>query len=162
MVGEQRAKDRTEFDQLRPVLVRAGQSADFNAENDPDMVEPNFGKQPMEAMPSLSRGAGMALVLVDHLDTVGWPTHFDGEIGQPRTGVPLTLYDPGPAEASIVGHKKTPSGSDDELAVSPASGCRSRPPLERFVPSPDEVALWLFIGSLLWLWRKDLSSHHLR
>ncbi len=44
------------------------------------MVEPNFGKQPMEAMPSLSRGAGMALVLVDHLDTVGWPTHFDGEI----------------------------------------------------------------------------------
>ena len=66
-VGEQGSKDCTQFDELMPVLARAGQPAHLQAEDEPDMVETDLGKQLLKAQSPLGRGPALALILVSKI-----------------------------------------------------------------------------------------------
>ena len=82
LVGEQDAEHRTQFDELMPVLARAGQPAHLQAEDQPDVVETDFGEQPLKAQSPLGRGPALALILVDDENAVRRPTEFDGPIDE--------------------------------------------------------------------------------
>jgi hypothetical protein len=82
VVGEQDAEDRTQLDDLVPILARAGQPAHLQAEDQPDMVEADLGEQALEAEPSFGRGAALALVLVDDEDALGKPAELDRAVDE--------------------------------------------------------------------------------
>ena len=81
-VGEQGSEDGTQFDELMPVLARAGQPAHLQAEDEPDVVETDLGQQPLKAQSPLGRGPALALIVVDDEDAVGRPTEFDGPMDE--------------------------------------------------------------------------------
>ena len=82
LVGEQDAKHRTQFDELMPVLARAGQPAHLQAEDQPDVVQTDLGEQSLKAQSSFGRGPALALIIVDDEDPVRRPTQFDRPIGE--------------------------------------------------------------------------------
>ena len=49
LVGEQDAEHRTQFDELMPVLARAGQPAHLQAEDQADVVQTHLGQQSLES-----------------------------------------------------------------------------------------------------------------
>ena len=81
LIGQQGAEHRAQFQELMPVLARAGQPAHLQAEDQPDVVETDFGKQSLEAEPALGRGPALALILVDDENAFG---------GQPSSMARLT------------------------------------------------------------------------
>ena len=44
LIGEQRPKDTAKFDKLMPVFVGPGQPTQFDAQDDPHMVQTDFGE----------------------------------------------------------------------------------------------------------------------
>ena len=81
-VGEQSSEDRTQFDELMPVLARAGEPAHLEAEDQPDVIEADLGEQPLEAEPSLGRGPTFPLIVVDDEDAVRRPAEFHGPLDE--------------------------------------------------------------------------------
>src|SRR5216683_5910208 len=66
---------RTE--ELVPVGGVAGQPGAFQPEHDPGPAQGDLGDQVLEAFPAGRRGAGVALVDVDHGDLIGRPAEAD-------------------------------------------------------------------------------------
>ena len=87
LVGEQHAKHRTQFNELMPVLARAGQPAHLQAEDQPDVVEADLGEQSLKAQSSFGRGPALALIVVDDENAVRRPTELDGPIDEPVLAV---------------------------------------------------------------------------
>src|SRR3954454_6261583 len=61
-----------------PIPTRAGQPAQLDAEDDPDVVERHLGQQPLEARPAGDGPAAAALVLVDDGHAVRRPAQIRG------------------------------------------------------------------------------------
>jgi hypothetical protein len=81
-VGEQDTEPGTEFDEVMPVLARAGQSAHLQAEDQADPIEGDLGEQPLEPRPPFDRLPALAQVVVDHEDLRAVPSEGDGAIVQ--------------------------------------------------------------------------------
>ena len=73
VIGDQDPEDGRELEQLVPVLARAGQPAGLRAEDQPDVVEPDLGQEPLEAGAVGGRAAAEAEVVVDHDDAIRPP-----------------------------------------------------------------------------------------
>ena len=82
LVGQQDSEDRAQFDELMPILARAGQPAHLQAEDQPDMVQADLGEQALEAEPVVGRGPALALILVNDENAFRRPTEFDGPIDE--------------------------------------------------------------------------------
>jgi hypothetical protein len=82
IIGDQDPEDGSEFQQLIPVLAGAGQPARLGAEDQPDVVEPDFGQEPLEAGAVGGRAAAEAEVVVDDQDAVRPPAQGHGAIGE--------------------------------------------------------------------------------
>ena len=82
LIGQQGAEQGAQLQQLVPVLARAGQPAHLQAEDQPDVVEADFGEQPLKAESALGRGPALALILVDDENAIGRPTEFDGPVDE--------------------------------------------------------------------------------
>jgi hypothetical protein len=65
-VGQQRARQRAQLQQLLPVSARAGQPRHLDAQHQPHMPHGDLGDQPLEAHPAGRAGPGLRQVLVDH------------------------------------------------------------------------------------------------
>jgi hypothetical protein len=87
VVGDQHAEDGGQFEQLVPVLARAGQATGLATEDQPDVVQPDLGEQPLEPGPVGGRAATLAEVVVDHQDAVGPPAAGDGSVDELRLTV---------------------------------------------------------------------------
>src|SRR5260370_29240403 len=61
-----------------PIPTRAGQPAQLDPEDDPDVVEADLGQEPLEAGPPLDGPAAVALVLVDDDHAVRRPAECRG------------------------------------------------------------------------------------
>ncbi len=88
-VGDQRAGQRAQVQQLVPVGVRPGQPGDLQREDDPGLAEPDIGDQLGEPGAARRARAGPAQVLVDHHHLVRGPA-------QPRRALPQVVL-PGQA-----------------------------------------------------------------
>jgi hypothetical protein len=72
-VGDQRVSQRAQVQKLIPVGVIAGQPGHLDAENDPDMTQPDIGDQLLEPFPGGGLRTRPAQVGVDDPDLVGIP-----------------------------------------------------------------------------------------
>ena len=63
-----------------PVLVAAGEATQFNAENDPHMIQTDLSQQAMEAIPSFRSGTAMPLIFIDDFDSIRGPAQFDRQV----------------------------------------------------------------------------------
>src|SRR5258708_24564774 len=64
----------TDFQQPIPIAARTCQARHLQAEHCPNMPQTHFSHQPLKAITANDRGAGLPLILVDHLDTSRRPT----------------------------------------------------------------------------------------
>jgi hypothetical protein len=74
LIGEQRAEEGAQFQQVMPVLGRARQPTHLQTENDADVVQRHFGQKPLIPRTVVGPRTALALVLVDDEDAVGRPT----------------------------------------------------------------------------------------
>ncbi len=65
-----------------PVFVGPGKSGQFDSQDDTDVVQADFGKQPLKPKTAFGCGAALTLVFVDDLNPVGRPAKLDGKINQ--------------------------------------------------------------------------------
>ena len=77
LVADQGAGHGADLQELVPVGVVAGQPGAFQAEHDPGPAQGHLGDQLLEPFPVGGRGAGVALVDVDHGDLVRRPAERD-------------------------------------------------------------------------------------
>jgi hypothetical protein len=82
LVADQRARQRADLEQPVPVGVVARQPRDLEPEHDPGAAHPDLGDQLLEALAVGRRGAGPALVGVDHDDPLGRPAERDRALAQ--------------------------------------------------------------------------------
>ena len=80
LIGEESAKQSAQFQQLVPILARACQSAHFQPEDQSDVIEADFGQQPLETEPPLGRSSTASLVFVDDEDAIRWPAEVGGSV----------------------------------------------------------------------------------
>ena len=85
-VADQGAGHGADLQELVPVGVVAGQPGAFQAEHDPGPAEGHLGDQLLEPFPVGGRGAGLALVDVDHGDLVRRPSPARSPCRAGRTG----------------------------------------------------------------------------
>ena len=71
LVKNQRVGHRAQLKQPVPVGRVARQARDLKPEHDPGAAHPDLGHQPLEPLAIGGRGAGVALVAVDHHDPLG-------------------------------------------------------------------------------------------
>jgi len=64
------------------IPVHRVQPAHLQAEDQPDVVETDLGKQSLKAQSPLGGGPALALILVDDENAVRRPTEFDGPIDE--------------------------------------------------------------------------------
>ena len=82
LVADQRARQRADLEQPVPVGVVARQPRDLEPEHDPGPAQADLGDQLLEALAVGRRGAGLALVGVDHDDPLGRPAERDRALAQ--------------------------------------------------------------------------------
>ena len=82
-VGDQRAGQGADLEQLVPVAAGPGEPRHLEPEHQADMAEPDLGHQALEARPALGRGAGAAEVVVDDADARPRPAQPAGALGEP-------------------------------------------------------------------------------
>jgi hypothetical protein len=70
LVGQQRAEDAAQLQELVPVLVRACQPAHLQAEDDTDMVQADLREQVLKAEAAFRRLAAAPLVFIDDFHPV--------------------------------------------------------------------------------------------
>jgi len=66
LVSQQTSEQRTQLQELMPVLVRTRQPTHLNAQDQADMIQPYLGQQTLEAEPVFHGRRTMPLILVDH------------------------------------------------------------------------------------------------
>jgi hypothetical protein len=81
-ISDQRVRQRAQVQQLVPVGVVAGQPADLDAEDDPDMAKADVGDELLESFAGGHTRPGTAQVGVNHLDLVGIPAQRHRPLGQ--------------------------------------------------------------------------------
>ena len=81
-IGQQRTRQRTQLDQLIPVLPRSCQARHLRAQHQPDMPQGNLGDQPLETRPIDRAGPGFAQIIVDHHDPGRCPAHCRRPVDQ--------------------------------------------------------------------------------
>ena len=77
LVEDQRVGHRADLQEPVPVGVVAREPGDLEAEHDPGVSHPDLGHQPLESLAVCGRGAGLALVGVDHDDLLDLPAERD-------------------------------------------------------------------------------------
>src|SRR4051794_32053537 len=102
-VGDQRAGEGADLEQLVPVAAGPGEPRHLEPEHQADVAEPDLGHQALEARPPLGRGAGAAEVVVDDADARPRPARAVGPLGEPvlqrgRLAVLLQLLQRGLAD----------------------------------------------------------------
>ena len=93
-VGDQRAGEGADLEQLVPVAAGPGEPRHLEPEHQADVAEPDLGHQALEARPALGRGAGAAEVVVDDADARPRPAQPAGPLGEPvlqRRGLAVLL-----------------------------------------------------------------------
>src|SRR5262245_5696397 len=73
VVAQQRAEQAAQANQGGPVRIRACQAACLQAQDDADVIEPEFGQEVLEARTSRGRLPTPPLIRVDDLNTVARP-----------------------------------------------------------------------------------------
>jgi hypothetical protein len=81
-VGDQRARQRAQVQQLMPVRRRARQPRRLQRQDQPDVTEADVGDELFEAEPPVTGSAGTAEVLVDDHHRLGRPAKFNGPLAQ--------------------------------------------------------------------------------
>ena len=87
LVGQERPEDGTDFQEMIPILGRAREPAQFEPQDQADVVQGELGEEALETEPLPGGPAAAALVLVDDQDPILRPTEGRGVV---RQGV-LTL-----------------------------------------------------------------------
>ena len=82
-VGDQRAGQSADLEQMVPVAARSGETRDLEPEHQAHTAEPDLGHHPLEARPAFGRGAGAAEIVVDDADAWPRPAQPAGAFGQP-------------------------------------------------------------------------------
>src|SRR3954467_11838937 len=82
-VGDQRAGEGADLEQLVPVAAGPGEPRHLEPEHQADTAEPDLGHQALGAGPPLGRGAGAAEVVVDDADARPRPARAVGPLGEP-------------------------------------------------------------------------------
>ena len=82
LIRQEGAEQGAQLQQLMPVLAGAGQPTHLQAEDQSDVVQTDFRKQPLEAEPVVGRSPALALILVNDENAFGGPTEFDGPVDQ--------------------------------------------------------------------------------
>src|SRR5262249_6910837 len=65
LVGQERLKDRTQLQELVPVLARPCKTAHLDSQNEAHVIEAYLGEEPLETEPAFDRLATPTLVLID-------------------------------------------------------------------------------------------------
>jgi hypothetical protein len=82
IVAQQRMEDAAQADQRCPVRVGACQATGLQAQDDADVIEPEFGEDVLEADAANSCLAAASLVAIDEFDPIAGPAQRHGQIGQ--------------------------------------------------------------------------------
>lgn len=82
LVQDQRVAQRAQLEQPVPVAVVAGQTRDFQAEHDADVVHRHLGHKPLKTGAIHRRCARLPEVRVDCLDLRGRPAQRQGALAQ--------------------------------------------------------------------------------
>jgi hypothetical protein len=93
-VGDQRAGEGADLEQLVPVAAGPGEPRHLEPEHQAHVAEPDLGHQTLEARPPFGRGAGAAEVVVDDADARPRPAQVAGPLGEPvlqRRGLAVVL-----------------------------------------------------------------------
>jgi hypothetical protein len=77
LVADQRARQRAQLKQPMPVGVVSRQPRALEAEHDPRLRQRHVSNEPLKPLPVGGRGAGLALIDVDHHDPLGGPAERD-------------------------------------------------------------------------------------
>jgi hypothetical protein len=81
-LGQQGAKDRTAFEELMPVCVRACQATQRQPQHQPNRVSADLGQQALKAQARGDTLAALALILIHHDHPFGGPPPSDGALDQ--------------------------------------------------------------------------------
>lgn len=73
LIAQDSIENGTHVNELMPILVGSREPAELDAQHDPDVVQADFGHQPLEARPTDSRPGAAGLILVDDHHTLGRP-----------------------------------------------------------------------------------------
>ncbi len=65
-IGDQRAEEGTDLQQLVPILARARQARDLDPQDQPHMIETDFGDQALKADAPFGMGPRLAQIVVNH------------------------------------------------------------------------------------------------
>jgi len=79
-IGQQGAKDRTAFEELMPVVVRACQATQLQPQHQPNMVSADLGQHALQAQARGDTLAALALILIHHDHPFGGPPPSDGAL----------------------------------------------------------------------------------
>ena len=82
LVGQEGVEDRAPLQEMVPVGIGAGQSADLEAKDDPDVIEVHLGHDPLKTSASLGGGGRLGLIVVDDDDPRGRPAPGDREVAE--------------------------------------------------------------------------------
>ena len=81
-IPDQGREQSAHLQQLIPVPRAARQARDLDAQNDADMIQTDFGHQPLKAGPTLGARPGTAQILIDQEDLRGGPAQLHRPIHQ--------------------------------------------------------------------------------
>jgi hypothetical protein len=81
-VGDQRAKEGTQFQQLVPIPVGPRQAGHLDPQDQAHVIEADLGHQALEAGPAIGRGGGAAEIVVDDQDALRCPSQGLGALNQ--------------------------------------------------------------------------------
>jgi hypothetical protein len=69
LVNDQGVGEGTDLQQAIPITARAGQARDFQAQHRSHVAQSHFGHQPLKSIAPNTRGARLALILVNDANT---------------------------------------------------------------------------------------------
>src|SRR5205807_2890933 len=73
LVNDQRIGEGTDLQQAIPITARAGQARDFQTQDCSYVAQSYFGNQQLKTVTPNGRSAGLALILVNDLNTCLFP-----------------------------------------------------------------------------------------
>src|SRR5512143_1051159 len=82
VIGNEDTEERTQFEQLVPIAIVAGQTRGIQADHQACIAQSDFGDQLLEALAIGSPGAGFAEILVNDVDPITWPAQPGGPVHQ--------------------------------------------------------------------------------
>ena len=82
LVQNQSVRQRANLQQTMPVRAVARQARDLQAHHDPCFAQANIGDQTLKAFALAGGGAGLALIMIDHYDSIFRPTQRHRALAQ--------------------------------------------------------------------------------